>query len=393
MVKFKKKRFADSMNRQICMLSLICLLASAQQVMAQLDVSVNKTAFMPGDSLFLKITAPTEKSRAATVFLTAVNDQGMRWEKRWPVLDGTVEPAVYIPDSMPAGHYRLNFLLLRDFFSVYGTVIKPAKVKQLKATLIAPKGELLETTIPVDASGRFEYRNVLFEQQATLFFKNANSNNNDLDINIETVLDSVFLPAVTAYKDVYIGTPKQVDSIRGSAITKRNLALAPDSVPALRAHMLEEVTIEATAASRAQQFNEKYSTGLFRDMFERIIDVSELNGQYTSILQYLPGRVAGLYIQNGGFAGSRAIWRGSPVYFYLDEMRVDIETISSIPVSDLAIIKAYPPPFMGNPGGNGGAIALYSKRGGDNRNTKNRHTFRVRGYSPLSTAFTVRPSY
>ena len=61
-----------------------------------------------------------------------------------------------------------------------------------------------------------------------------------------------------------------------------------------------------------------------------------------------------------------------------------------IPLTDIAIIKVYPPPFFGNTGGAGGAIAIYTKRGGfTNDNYKN--AFKVKGYTPLISIFSVSP--
>jgi len=42
--------------------------------------------------------------------------------------------------------------------------------------------------------------------------------------------------------------------------------------------------------------------------------------------------------------------------------------VSSVPVSDVAYIKVFPPPFMGGfGGGSGGAIAIYTRKGGDRK--------------------------
>jgi hypothetical protein len=55
-------------------------------------------------------------------------------------------------------------------------------------------------------------------------------------------------------------------------------------------------------------------------------------------------------------------------------------------MNDIAIVKAFPPPFFGAPGGgNGGGIAVYTKRGGENRFLPgNRTVFKIKGYTPLA---------
>ncbi|MDQ6814848.1 MAG: hypothetical protein M3040_14025, partial [Bacteroidota bacterium] len=59
-------------------------------------------------------------------------------------------------------------------------------------------------------------------------------------------------------------------------------------------------------------------------------------------------------------------WRGSAPSLFLNEMQTDVAQLSSVSVSDVAYIKVLRPPFMGAVGGGaGGAIAVYTKKGGD----------------------------
>ena len=111
---------------------------------------------------------------------------------------------------------------------------------------------------------------------------------------------------------------------------------------------------------------------------------------FPNIFSYLQGRVAGLQIASDGFSGGTARWRGSPVTFFLDEMRVSAQQIAGIPVTDIAIVKAYPPPFIGASGGGGGGIAIYTRRGGERRYLPaGRQVFKVRGYTPSATVLNM----
>jgi hypothetical protein len=84
---------------------------------------------------------------------------------------------------------------------------------------------------------------------------------------------------------------------------------------------------------------------------------------------------------NGGVAR----WRGSPVSFFLDEVRTSGEQIANIPMTDIALVKAYPPPFIGAPGG-GGGVAIYTRRGGEAAYfPANKQVFKVSGYTPSRT--------
>jgi hypothetical protein len=132
--------------------------------------------------------------------------------------------------------------------------------------------------------------------------------------------------------------------------------------------VLETVTVKAKQKSKQQIMDERYASGLFSGgdatTFDLTDDVSAL-GAY-NIFSYLQGRVAGLQITTGG-QGSQLQWRGATPSLFLNEMPVDVSQIENIPVSDIAYVKAFRPPFFGAMGGGaGGAIAIYTKKGGDN---------------------------
>ena len=65
-------------------------------------------------------------------------------------------------------------------------------------------------------------------------------------------------------------------------------------------------------------------------------------------------------------------WRGSSPTLFLNEMQTDVTGIENIPVSDIAYVKVFRPPFFGAPGGGaGGGIAIYTKKGEDRTNSNN----------------------
>jgi hypothetical protein len=99
-----------------------------------------------------------------------------------------------------------------------------------------------------------------------------------------------------------------------------------------------------------------------------VIDFSEIPAAQsaTNILQVLQGRVAGLTISgNPPDMSAQIRGSGTPI-FILDGQKVDIDFISSISASDVEAIEV----FKGNEaaifGSNGGAIAIYTKRGNPN---------------------------
>lgn len=99
-----------------------------------------------------------------------------------------------------------------------------------------------------------------------------------------------------------------------------------------------------------------------------VIDFSELAfaQSATNLLQVLQGRVAGLTI-SGNPPSMTAQIRGSGTpLFILDGQRTDIELISAIPANEVELVEVFKGPEAAIFGGNGGAIAIYTKRADPN---------------------------
>jgi len=111
-------------------------------------------------------------------------------------------------------------------------------------------------------------------------------------------------------------------------------------------------------------------------------DLTDKTLPYTSIFQFLQGRVAGLMI-NGNPMDPQVRWRGGSPGFFLDEIPVSAEEIATVPVEDIALVKVYRPPFYGGFGGGSGAIAIYTKKGGDESFSPGRgfEKLRIPGYT------------
>jgi hypothetical protein len=126
--------------------------------------------------------------------------------------------------------------------------------------------------------------------------------------------------------------------------------------------MMENITVTAKTKTPLQQLDEKYSRGLFSGGDSYNFDlVNNPASGYINILDYLQGRVPGLQIN-----GESMQWRGGTPQLFLDEIPTDVDMIGNVPVSDIAFIKVFRPPFMGaSGGGSGGAIAIYTRRGSD----------------------------
>jgi hypothetical protein len=161
---------------------------------------------------------------------------------------------------------------------------------------------------------------------------------------------------------------------------------------------LATVNIKAKAKSTLDEMDKKYTSGLFSGGDAREFDLvnDPFAASALNIFQYLQGKVAGLQI-NATSNPPTLSWRGGTPSLFMDEMPVTADMISTIPVNDIAFVKVFQPPFMGAVGGgSGGGIAIYTRKGGDERqepgkglsnNTVSGYTLIKEFYSPDYDAF------
>lgn len=158
--------------------------------------------------------------------------------------------------------------------------------------------------------------------------------------------------------------------------------------------VLENVTVKAKQKSSIQVMDEKYTSGMFSGgdgyQFDLVNDpfaMSSLN-----IFNYLQGKVAGLQITFAGGTPTLS-WRGGTPAIYIDEMFSEPDMVANIPVTDVAFIKVFRPPFMGSAQGGSGAIAIYTKKGDDSKDTRSSGLSSnfVVGYTPIRQYYS--PNY
>ncbi len=134
----------------------------------------------------------------------------------------------------------------------------------------------------------------------------------------------------------------------------------------MKQKMLENVTVRTRIKSPLEVIDEKYAFGMFRGLNDYQFDLvnDPLARSSFNIFNYLQGKVAGLQISGSG--GNTSLrWRGGAPAVFLNEMATDVAMISTLSVSDIAYVKVFRPPFMGSFNGSNGAIAIYTRKGGD----------------------------
>lgn len=129
------------------------------------------------------------------------------------------------------------------------------------------------------------------------------------------------------------------------------------------------LSIHAGAQSKSYQdkLNEQYTSGLFSSTNAYFFDPADdySSNSYRNVFQYLTAKVPGLTIIDRGYNIPLVRYRNGNPAFFVDEMRVDIGTMASINMNDVALVKVFRPPFVGAIGGGNGAIAVYTKDGSE----------------------------
>ena len=222
---------------------------------------------------------------------------------------------------------------------------------------------------PIGPGGRFTMPGMVFYDTARMYYQlNAKARGTgSLSLNVDNTL----------YKGYpFIAAPKNSGEFLmlppGDVIAKNksllDQAIAQEADKNKKAKMLQEVVVRARVRSNEQKMDEKYASGLFRggDGYSFDLTADPSSSGYITLFNYLQGRVPGLQINNANAGGASLSWRGGSPDVYLDEIRTDPSQIASLPMSDIAYVKVLRPPFFGSAGGGGsGAIAVYTKKGGD----------------------------
>jgi hypothetical protein len=161
----------------------------------------------------------------------------------------------------------------------------------------------------------------------------------------------------------------------------------------LKIKTLENVTVKSRTKSPVQLLDEKYTSGLFiGDGYQFDLVNDPTSGSALNIFNYLQGKVAGLQVNTSSNPPTLQ-WRGGSPQLFLDEVAADPDFVSSVNVNDVAYIKVFRPPFMGGFNGANGAIAIYTRRGNDQKPTpgKGLNNNKVYGYTLIKEFYS--PNY
>ena len=263
----------------------------------------------------------------------------------------------------PMRHLPLRYL------SYTGKVTKGNKLKpkeEVNLILFFPDSSQQFLHTMSDSAGNISMDNVLFTNEAKIFYQlNTKKYSAKLiDINFER--NNQFIPYQLPLPEI----PFRLEAINGvdkqpAWVQRASHTVSMEKDIEDKYKTLLEVVVRSKMQTATEKLSEQLSSGLFSSNNEIIFDF--VNDQqnamgYYNILEWLQGRVAGLSVnyEDGVFV---PYIRGSQATLYIDEIRTEPSLVTSINVSDIAMIKIIKGPFGLMTGGAGGTIAIYTARG------------------------------
>lgn len=338
--------------------------------------------YVHNPAYYLKSDADSITRRLDLVMLTN------GWRRfDWDKIKSAIEPKIqYAPET--------DFMKLEG--KVYGLGTGGSRSAQLNLILANKDSSKSMYFVPVNRDGSFEERGVLFFDTAKVYY-NLNDNkiagrviqvqlgNGLLKKQVGSTIRMDQSPLLQAWSD-------------SLALVRMNTFLAEEEKlkRSMASATLQEVIVKAKIKNPMQELDEKYASGLFSGGDAYSFDLtSDRTLGALNVLTYLQGKVAGLQISGSGSQMSLS-WRGGTPSLYLNEMISNVDMVQSVPITDIAYIKVMRPPFFGSGGGGAdGAIAIYTKKGGDTRKDdpgkKGMETTILAGYSRFREFY--HPSY
>lgn len=309
-------------------------------------------------------------------------------------LHGTVEdPGYYLRDTLPKTKSHVDLLMMTHGWRrfTWKTILKDtlAPIEYFPEKGIAISGKLLKSlskkpspdsevkvmteqqdilVLKTDAAGKFYADELLLPDSTTLFFQTNNAKGKQTDLQF--LLDP-FNPPAPLKHSPNVTTQRRVDSLAYEVVAHNNPNLKGEKTT-----VLKEVEVTARRIDEEKNKNDVFKIYGTPDA---TVKMDNIPPSYTSVLQVLQGRVAGVMV----IGNSVSIRGGGTPLFLLNGMQVDVDMINSIPVGNIEsvdILKGASAAIFGGRGGNG-VIAINLKRGQSySRPTVGIHTLKYPGY-------------
>lgn len=376
------------MSRKYSCIAVLLLLFSAGSIAQteSLPLKIKLEQPVNGDSLWLTVTINGYKKPSSLMFTASLKTTHLTDTFFIPVIDSTSLFCFVFPSRIN-DDLLLNAYFSPGIFSISGQVNDHKKESTIKAILLTDNKKFFNKELVLDQANMFHLPPMVFENKASLVFNYANSpkSKDHPDVTIDgypfslNFSDLIFTEEVKRVTEPVNLTQSNATAVNGTT----KLVIADTG----KYKVLSDVTVTGIKKTNIQKFDETYSSALFNDAGEKIIDCLDNESilSYPDCMMYLQTRVAGLSVNNGHYGDMLVKWHGHEMkVFYIDEIQVDLEQLLGVTPADIAMIKVYPPPFFGaNGNGDGGAIAVYTRHGEYRRadTNTNKWLFTVKGYA------------
>jgi hypothetical protein len=268
------------------------------------------------------------------------------------------------------GNYRDgSFITLSGKVTLRETK-KPFAEKSLLVMLVAADSSRSMQMTATDKLGNFRLDSILLFGKSTIIFSDIRGKKNtylDITMGDDSLTRPFFLP-----KPVRL--PRPGDIVPGANLQK--MAMGYEAIQKAAGPMLQEVIVNAKKKkSLLEELNERYTVGQFYGDANKIIDLvnSDEAIVYDNIFDYLQTRVNGLQIEGSGDEylvsyrqqQSLSSMGSFPMVIYLDEIETKASFVSTIPASQIAMVKVFSSFTAATGNAPGGVLAIYTKKSSD----------------------------
>ncbi len=352
-----------------------------------LQIVFSKKNYQSGDTILFQVNSldsiNARKASTLHLWIEEINT-GKKWHYRYPYINGYLSATLKIDDRINNGNYAFNFTVQKAFFNLIGKVINTEKnFPFLNYALISKTNQTLINLLPLDDKNSFKLGSILFQDSALIVFSKAKQKSTDLQIKIQTPLDSPYIP--NKFNTHFISINHSIDSLKNSVFKSDVYNFSLDNN--LFKTILPAVVVNSKSNNQIESFQKENVSGLFAG------DAIVLDGLSTDeisntadLYTYLVSKIGGLRLVTNSENGERFLsWRSKPTEIYIDEVRLDKDIEIYVSPADIAMIKVFRPGesvTMGS--GDRGAIAIYLKTGQYKKtNNNNNNSFYILGYTGL----------
>ena len=351
-----------------------------------LIVIFDRQKFVQGDSIEMEVyTEPFRAGQPAqTLHLWIDNIKtGQRWKFRYPFLKGRYKFSIKINDSIPNGVYAFNFLVQKKFLAVKGKLKNTDEADGAINYIATTKNKApIIDGVELGSDGSFKIDNLFYTDSVYFGFSPVKKTKlNPLKINIETPLDSVFVPEATTIEFITVG----VEDTQNTKAVATTADYVFSSTTKKDKQLLQEVVLKSKQKTNREKFENENVSGLFSSDNAKTIDFYESDElkNYPDIYSYLTANIAGLTTYNDEETGKTILyWRKEKVNIYVDEfLDVDFSPIS-LSVQDIEMVKIFSPGSRLGLDGFGGSVAIYTRRRSSRPgNSLSNYSFYIKGYN------------